>query len=241
MYRWCFETYNDLYLDRPILHLAFLAAACEQWKNRVGLCMGPLCWEFWFSVLGEVLFPGSIINLLWHRMDDILCLKHSITRTQQMSQLPLTLGMKCILLLIISDGRLSGPQIWPVPEATDCPALSSLSCDSHHQAAEVIGFLCCWLLRCRGCFLYRMGRSECGARTAPPTQFSSHGFLLRSPLSHFPSLTSHKWLWDYISAPGGCSDFMTRAVITCTIPVIMALWAHTCQPLAKVRAAHLFL
>lgn len=47
--------------------------------------------------------------------------------------------------------------------------------------------------------------------------------------------------WDYISAPTGCSDFMTRVVITCTIPVIMALWAHTCQPLAKVRAAHLFL
>lgn len=136
-------------------------------------------------------------------------------------------------------------QIRSITEATDCSALSSQSCNSHGQAAEVIAFLCCWLLRCHGCFLYRMGRGEWGARTAPPTQFSSHGFLPHSPpfisfckqklLSRFPQVA----FGMYLSMR--CSDFMTRAVITCTIPRIMALWAHMCQPLAKVCAAHLFL
>lgn len=59
-----------------------------------------------------------------------------------MNQLPVTPGMQCILLLI-SDGRLPGPQIRSVTEATDCSALSSLSCNSHCQAAEVRAFLRC--------------------------------------------------------------------------------------------------
>lgn len=70
--------------------------------------------------------------------------------------------------------------------------------------------------------------------------FPAHSLSVLSANRNF-SLTSHKWLLGCISAPMGCSDFMIRVVITCTIPVIMALWAHTCQPLAKVRAAHLFL
>lgn len=74
-----------------------------------------------------------------------------------------------------------------------------------------------------------------------PWLFSpAHSLSVLSANRNF-SLTSHKWLLGCISAPTGCSDFMIRVVITCTIPVIMALWAHTCQPLAKVRAAHLFL
>lgn len=70
--------------------------------------------------------------------------------------------------------------------------------------------------------------------------FPAHSLSVLSANRNF-SLTSHKWLLGCISALTGCSDFMIRVVITCTIPVIMALWAHTCQPLAKVRAAHLFL
>lgn len=180
MYRWCFEKYNGPYLEHPcfpgILHLAFLWTV----KEQGGPVHGALVLRVLIQCFGEVLFPGSIINLLWHRMDDIFCPKHSITRSQQMRQLPTTPGMQCILLLK-SDGRLPGSQIRSVTEATDCSALSSLSCNSHCQAAEVRAFLRCWLLRCHGCFLYRMGRGEWGARTAPPTQFSSHGFLPHSP------------------------------------------------------------
>lgn len=141
--------------------------------------------------------------------------------------------------LVPKYGQLQKPQTVPLSP----PCLATLTVGQLKSA-----FLRCWLLRCHGCFLYRMGRGEWGARTAPPTQFSSHGFLPRSLPPFRSSLQTETSLslptsgfWDYISAPTGCSDFMTRVVITCTIPVIMALWAHTCQPLAKVRAAHLFL
>lgn len=156
-----------------------------------------------------MLFPGNVISLLCHRRDDVLYLKHSITRSQQMSQsYPWLLGWNatCTQLLVILNERLTAPQTRSITEPTDCSVLSSLSCVSHSQVAEVIVFLC-WLLRCHGCLQNRhawvRGR-DCTPNSGLKQWFPSPHTPFRSLLQTEASLfLPTRGSWD----ASGCSDF----------------------------------